>query len=45
MKDNFGKYLLIVDGSIPTRDGGAYSTIAGAPICDMLMEAAKVRRR
>lgn len=41
MKDNFGKYLLIIDGSIPTRDGGVYSTAAGKTNLDTLQEAAK----
>lgn len=41
MKQFFGKYLLVVDGSIPTKDGGVYSTIAGISNLDMLHEAAK----
>jgi len=41
MKENYGKYILIVDGSIPTRDGGVYSTIAGISNYDMLVETAK----
>ena len=40
MKENFGKYLLIVDGSIPLGNPG-YSTIAGISNVDMLMETAK----
>jgi len=40
MRDNFGKYLLIVDGSIPTADP-AYSAIAGVSNLDMLTETAK----
>jgi hydrogenase small subunit len=40
MKENEGKYLLIVDGSIPTADGGIYSTIAGVSNLDMLKEVA-----
>ncbi len=40
MKDNFGKYLLIVDGAIPMGNPG-FSTIAGISNYDMLMEAAK----
>ncbi|MCG6936990.1 MAG: hydrogenase small subunit [Gammaproteobacteria bacterium] len=39
MKENFGKYLLIVDGSIPLDNPG-YSTIAGISNVDMLMETA-----
>lgn len=39
MKDNFGKYLLIVDGSIPMGNPG-FSTIAGISNYDMLTETA-----
>jgi hydrogenase small subunit len=39
MKDNWGKYLLIVDGSIPTANPG-YGTIAGVSNLEMLKEAA-----
>jgi hydrogenase small subunit len=41
MAANYGKYLLLVDGSIPTRNNGIYSTIAGRTNLDMLEEAAK----
>ena len=37
MKDNYGKYLVVVDGSIPLGDPG-YSTIAGVSNLDMLHE-------
>ena len=40
MKDNFGKYLLVVDGSLPLDNPG-YSTIAGVSNKDMLEEVAK----
>jgi len=40
IEENFGKYLLVVDGSIPLDNPG-YSTIAGISNLDMLMEAAK----
>jgi hydrogenase small subunit len=40
MKERAGKYLLIVDGSIPMGNPG-YSTIAGTSNVDMLMETAK----
>jgi hydrogenase small subunit len=36
-----GKYLLIVDGSIPIGDGGAYSTIAGITNLEMLKTCAQ----
>ena len=40
MEENYGQYLLVVDGSIPTGNPG-YSTIAGISNYDMLMETAK----
>jgi hydrogenase small subunit len=40
MEENFGEYLLVVDGSIPLGNPG-YSTIAGISNYDMLIEAAK----
>lgn len=39
MSENWGKYLLVVDGSIPTLDMG-YSTIAGISNLDMFLETA-----
>jgi hydrogenase small subunit len=39
MKENWGQYLLIVDGSIPTGNPG-FSTIAGRDNLSMLKEAA-----
>jgi hydrogenase small subunit len=41
MQEYYGKYLLIVDGSIPTKIDGAYSTIAGMTNLQMLQETAK----
>ncbi|MBK9161270.1 MAG: hydrogenase small subunit [Nitrosomonadales bacterium] len=41
MREFFGSYLLLVDGSIPLKDGGIYSTIAGRTNLDLLEEAAK----
>lgn len=29
MEENKGKYIVIVDGSVPLKDGGIYSTVAG----------------
>ncbi len=40
MKDNAGKYLVIVDGSIPLGNPG-FSTIAGISNRDMLVDTAK----
>ena len=39
MKEHYGKYVLIVDGSIPIKDPG-YSCIAGISNLDMLKETA-----
>jgi len=39
MRDNYGKYVLIVDGSIPLGQNGAYSTIAGVSNLAMLKES------
>ncbi len=41
MKANYGSYLLLVDGSIPLGEGGAYSTIAGHTNLSMLKEVAE----
>ena len=41
MKENYGKYLLLVDGSVATGLEGAYSCIAGMTNLQMLEEAAK----
>jgi len=41
MKANEGKYLLIVDGSVPLGLDGAYSCIAGKSNLDTLKEVAK----
>jgi hydrogenase small subunit len=40
MRDNHGKYLLLVDGSVPLKDGGVYSTIAGRTNLALLEECA-----
>ena len=41
MEENKGQYLLVVDGSIPLKDGGIYSTIAGMTNLEMLKETAE----
>jgi hydrogenase small subunit len=38
MQQNYGSYVLVVDGAIPTADGGAWSTIAGMTNVQMLRE-------
>jgi hydrogenase small subunit len=40
MAQNDGKYVLIVEGSIPTKDNGAYLKIAGRNGIDMLKDVA-----
>ncbi|WP_058912695.1 hydrogenase 2 small subunit [Entomohabitans teleogrylli] len=35
-----GKYVLVVDGSIPMKDGGIYCMVAGKPISEHIREAA-----
>ena len=40
MVDNRGKYICVVEGAIPTKDGGVYCKIAGKPAIDMLREVA-----
>jgi hydrogenase small subunit len=41
MKENYGKYVLIIDGSVATGLDGAYSCIAGRTNLESLKEAAK----
>ena len=41
IKQNWGKYVLVVDGSIPTRDGGVYCMIGGRPILEVVKETAE----
>lgn len=38
MKENWGKYVVIVDGSVPTADGGVYCTAAGKTAQQILTE-------
>jgi hydrogenase small subunit len=40
MEENDGSYLLVVDGSIPTRDGGIYCKVADRTIQEHVEEAA-----
>ena len=41
MEANKGKYLLVVDGSIPTKDQGIYCKIANRTVLEHLEEAAE----
>lgn len=40
IKDNKGKFILVVDGSIPVKDNGVYCMIGGRPVIDILKETA-----
>ena len=40
MQDYAGRYLLVVDGSVPTKNGGVTCTIAGQSAVALLKEAA-----
>ena len=41
MKNYAGKYILLVEGSVPTKDDGVYCTIAGRTAEDILQESSK----
>ncbi len=41
MEENYGQYLLVVDGAIPTKDEGIYCKIAGKTALELLHEGAK----
>ncbi len=41
MKKNWGNYVLVVDGSVPTKDGGIYCKIAGETFLDSVKHAAE----
>jgi hydrogenase small subunit len=41
MKENFGKYLLVVTGSVPLNENGIYTTIGGRTAKEILEEAAR----
>jgi hydrogenase small subunit len=40
MNDNAGKYVLVIEGAIPTRDDGVYMQLAGRPAVQVIKEAA-----
>lgn len=40
MKENYGKYILVVEGAIPTKDDGIYCCIAGRTAVEILKESA-----
>ena len=40
MTKNWGKYVLVIDGAIPTKDGGIYCKVAGETFLDSVKHAA-----
>ncbi len=40
VQDNLGKFVLVVEGSIPTKDQGQYMKLAGRPAIQVLKEIA-----
>src|SRR5271169_1238007 len=40
MDENAGKYILVVEGAIPTRDDGVYMQLGGRPAVQVVKEAA-----
>jgi hydrogenase small subunit len=38
VEENFGKFVLVVEGSIPTKDNGQYMLLAGKPALQVLRE-------
>jgi hydrogenase small subunit len=40
INENKGKFILVVDGSIPMKDGGIYCQIGGRPVLHILKETA-----
>jgi hydrogenase small subunit len=41
LKDNYGNYILLVEGAVPLGNDGVYCTIGGRKATDILEEAAK----
>lgn len=41
IKNYKGKYLVVVEGAIPTKDGGIYCTIGGKSAIDLIKEVCK----
>jgi len=40
IEENSGKFILVVDGSIPTKDGGVYCKVAGRTALEILKDTA-----
>lgn len=41
MADNAGKYILVIEGAIPIKDGGVYCKVGGRPFVDIVKETAE----
>lgn len=41
LKRNWGNYILVLDGSIPTKDGGVYCQVGGRPFLEHVRYAAE----
>lgn len=40
IKENAGKFILVVEGAVPTKDGGIYCQVAGRNFVDIVKETA-----
>jgi hydrogenase small subunit len=40
VKENAGKFILVIEGSVPVKDGGIYCKIGGRPFADIVKETA-----
>jgi len=40
VKENAGKFIMVVEGSVPVKDGGKYCMIGGRPFTDIVKETA-----
>ena len=40
IEENHGKFILVVEGAIPLKDGGIYCQVAGRPFVDIVKETA-----
>ncbi len=45
MKRHWGSYVLVVDGAVPTKDGGIYCKVAGETFLELGAEGRRRRRR
>lgn len=41
LKKNWGQYILVIDGAIPTKDGGYYCQISGSPFLEHVRYASE----